>query len=227
MDYKKIDGICIAEENVNCDECELKNVVLCHFSKSFANKFLIGNTIYRILAIFITILVGILVNQWWMFVFYTLSTILVFFFIEPRLLCSHCPFYAKEGRFLRCWALRGMPKFWKFHPAPSTKLEKNLMLTFGAIIDLFPFVAAAIGIIGALMIGIKEILPIIIFILLIGSIISFIILVGAFQKLLMKGTCTKCVNFSCAMNKTPKELREIFLEKSPTMGKAWKNQKVS
>jgi len=51
---------CIADNNSNCFECELKDVLICNFEKSFANKFLIGNVFYRIFAILILILVGLI-----------------------------------------------------------------------------------------------------------------------------------------------------------------------
>ena len=60
MQYKKVDGICIAEENDACDDCELKSEVLCQFSKSYANKFLLGNFSYRILAIIIVMRTGLI-----------------------------------------------------------------------------------------------------------------------------------------------------------------------
>ncbi len=222
MQCKKVDGICVAESNTNCIDCDLRNDVLCHFSKKFANKFLLGNSIYRILAIIIAIFAGILTNQWWMFIIYTLSILLVFFLIEPRLLCSHCPFYAKEGKFLKCWALRGMPKLWKYRPEPSSQLEKRLMLIIGGFIDLFPFIVAVVGITGTIIIGIQGYFSLLIFSLLIVVTIIFTILVGVFDKLLRGGTCKKCINFSCSMNKTPEVIRNKFFQKNPTMAKAWK-----
>lgn len=222
MQCKKVDGICVAESNANCVDCDLRNDVLCHFSKKFANKFLLGNSIYRILAIIIAIFTGILTNQWWMFIIYTLSILLVFFLIEPRLLCSHCPFYAKEGKFLKCWALRGMPKFWKYRPEPSSQLEKSFMLIIGGFIDLFPFIVAVVGIIGSIIIGIQGYFSLLIFSLLIVVTIIFTILVGVFDKLLRGGTCKKCINFSCSMNKTPEVIRKKFFQQNPTIAKAWK-----
>ena len=189
MQCKKVDGICVAESDAICVDCELRNDVLCHFSKKFANKFLLGNSIYRILAVLMAIITGILTQQWWMAIIYVISIFLVFFLIEPRLLCSHCPFYAKQGKFLRCWALRGMPKLWKYRPEPTSQLEKSLMLILGGFIDLFPFIVAAVGIIGALIIGIQSYFSLFIFSLLIGITIAFIILVVVFDKYLRGGTC--------------------------------------
>jgi len=62
-----------------------------------------------------------------------------FLFIEPWLLCSNFPYYEKEGKFLKCCALRGMPKIRKYQPGPMTNIEKILMILIGAFIDLFSF----------------------------------------------------------------------------------------
>ncbi|MHA2296674.1 MAG: hypothetical protein ACXAEU_11380 [Candidatus Hodarchaeales archaeon] len=112
---------CVATGDSNCSECDLCNVLFCRFEKRFANKFTLGNTIYRVVALAVLFLAGIIVNQPWLMPIYLLGIILVFFIFEPRLLCSHCPFYEKEGKFLQCWALRGMPKLWKYRPGPITR----------------------------------------------------------------------------------------------------------
>jgi hypothetical protein len=135
---------CIVDEKSSCSECELNISLLCNFDKKFANRFLIGNTAYRILAIITLMFAGVLTEQYWMWIIYTIMVALTFVIIEPRLLCSHCPFYAKEGKFLKCWALRGMPKLWKYRPEPMSKKEKTTMLIFGTFIDLFPFIGVVL-----------------------------------------------------------------------------------
>ena len=65
---------------------------------------------------------------------YTGVLILTFFIIEPRLLCSHCPYYEKEGKVLKCWALRGMPKLWKY--AAVTQWVFDSIFLLGLIIIL-------------------------------------------------------------------------------------------
>lgn len=222
MKCEKVEGICIADENAKCDECELNGQVLCHFSKEFANKFLWGNILYRTLGTFITILAGYLTGQWWMLPTYIIAVLVTFSVIEPRLLCCHCPHYAKEGKVLKCWALRGMSKLWKYRPEPINETEKNIMLLVGGFIDLFPFITAGVGIFGAFIVGIEDVLSFGMLGLLIVLTVAFTVLVWYFDKFLRGGTCKKCLNFSCAMNKTSEEIREKFFQKSPTMANAWK-----
>ncbi len=216
---KKQPKNCIADKNSDCDECELNDLLLCNFDKKFADKFLLGNITYRILAIIILALVGFLMGLWWMVITYTIVLLLTFIVIEPRLLCSHCPFYAMEGKYLKCWALRGMPKLWKYRPEPINKKEKTVMLAIGAFIDLFPYVGSIIGIIwfllnptGNELLGTS---------LIVFSIV-FTVVVGYFAKILQGYACKRCPNISCAMNKTPDKVKEAFLEKNPKIKKAWK-----
>ncbi len=209
---------CIADEKSDCIECELNGKLLCIIDKKFANRFLIGNITYRILALTIFVMSGLLIGHWWMLISYAIILPLTFLVIEPRLLCSYCPFYEKEGKCLKCWALRGMPKLWKYRPGPATKIEKNVMLIFGTFIDVFPFVGSIWGIIhfalnttNNLFAGIS----------LIVITILFLIVATYFSKILLGNACKKCANFSCSMNKVPYEIVKIFLEKNPKMKEAW------
>lgn len=210
---------CIANEDSNCSECELKDHLICRFDDSFSNKFLLGNTAYRVVALVILYLAGVILDQFWLMPIYLGGIILVFFILEPRLLCSHCPFYEKKGKVLKCWALRGMPKLWNYHPGPITRIEKIAMLSLGAFIDLFPF----IGIVGGLLAFILNPLDnLLLGILLIIFTFVFIALMIYFSKVLLGYACQRCPNFSCAMNKTPSNIITVFLNKNPVMKRAWK-----
>lgn len=209
---------CIADENSNCVECEIEGELICFVDKRFANKFTIGNIIYRLLAVTIYVLTGLLFGQWWMLITYTIIVLLTFLIIEPRLLCSHCPYYEKEGKFLRCWALRGMPKLWKYRPEPISNTEKYVMLTIGAFIDLFPFIGFIWGII-YFALNFEENLVLGVSLIVVS--ILFLIVVGYFSKVLLGNACKKCANFSCGMNKVPKEIINQFLEKNPKMKESW------
>lgn len=222
MHCERVDGICLADDHANCDECELNGLVLCHFSKEFANKFLLGNIIYRAIATLIAIVAGALTGLWWIAPVYLITVLVTFLIIEPRLLCCHCPQYAKEGRLLKCWALQGMPKLWRYRPEPINSTEKMLMLLIGGFIDLFPFIAVAVGFISIFTGGVAAAFSNYIFWLLIALTTMFTILVWYFDKFLRGGACKKCLNFSCAMNKTPDDIQKKFFQKSPTMRDAWK-----
>ena len=209
---------CIADETSNCMECELKGELICFVERKFANRFTIGNILYRLFAVVILIFSGLIIGHWWMLISYVSVVILTFTIIEPRLLCSHCPFYEKEGKCLKCWALRGMPKLWKYRPEPATKTEKLLMLIFGGFIDLFHFVGSIWGIIFFALNYRDYLFP---GIAIIISTILFLTVAGYFSKILMGYACKKCANFSCPMNKTSKGVLKEFLKKNPKLKEAW------
>jgi hypothetical protein len=67
-------------------------------------------------------LTSLLVDHWWFFISYLVIIILNFGVLETKFLCSHCPYYADDGRILHCLALDGSPKFWKYNPEPMSEL---------------------------------------------------------------------------------------------------------
>ena len=92
------------------------------------------------------------------------------------------------------------------------------MLFFGTYIDLFPFLGMIWGLVhfglnvdGNLAKGIS----------LVAISVIFVVIVGYFSKVLLGNNCKKCANFSCAMNKVPKEIIDTFLKKNPEMKEAW------
>ncbi|MHA1619631.1 MAG: hypothetical protein ACTSVZ_10155 [Promethearchaeota archaeon] len=157
-------------------------------------------------------------GQWWPMWTYGALVALTFIIIEPRLLCSHCPFYALEGKTLRCGGLWGMPKFWKYRPGPITSMEQNMMFVLGAIIDMAPLIGAIINIIAFFLSPTKSFL---LGLGMFGSIVVFLGLVYYLSLVLLKDRCKRCPNFSCKMNQTPSEYIRIFLAKNPVMRRAW------
>ncbi|MCK4777040.1 MAG: hypothetical protein KAS39_01610, partial [Actinomycetia bacterium] len=129
---------------------------------------------------------------------------MLFFFTlwEIRILCSHCPYYAEKGKTIHCIANYGMPKLWKYRPGPVSMAEK-IQLFIGFIILFgypFPF----------MIIGRK-------YMLAVFSLWGVILFFWTLQKY----TCTKCVNFSCPLNRVEKEVVDQYLRKNPVMRKAW------
>ena len=51
--------------------------------------------------------------------------------------------------------------------------------------------------------------------------VLFLVIVIYFSNVLLGNSCKKCANFSCAMNKVPKEIIDAFLKKNPEMKEAW------
>jgi hypothetical protein len=137
---------------------------------------------------------------------------MIFFFLiwEPPILCAHCPFYAEgDSKILRCSINYGFLKTAKYKPGPANLWEKIQFLVGANIMFIIPLVFLAISQNLAawqkwLFIGL----------LVFGVILWYIVLQWKI--------CTDCINFSCILNRVPKEIRDEFLKKNPEMYEAWK-----
>jgi hypothetical protein len=124
-----------------------------------------------------------------------------FLFIwEARVLCSHCPFWAGEGRILRCHANYGVIKIWKFDPRPMNSWEKAQFIGATLIFIGYPF--------PFLIMGGKY------------GLTAVALLAGALAAAaLWTRACSRCVHFSCPLNHAPDPLVEAYLEKNPMMSR--------
>ncbi len=213
-----LSNFCFKPDNEECKECSIKDVILCRFTRKEKIGFALGNLTYRILASAIFFFFFLITQIWWVIWVYIILVVLTFLILEPRLLCSHCPFYALEGRSLKCGGLWGMPKIWRYRPEPISRWEQNLMVLIGAIIDISPILGIFLGFIAFFLSPIKSIFY------LIGLIVVSILFIGLayyFGTVLLGDRCKRCPNFSCRMNKVPEEYRRQFLDKNPIMKFAW------
>jgi hypothetical protein len=135
-----------------------------------------------ILPFFVTTIAGVIRSGfgWWLFGWLGYS--LFFFFVwEARVLCSHCPFWAAEGRVLHCHANYGVVKLWKNRPEPMSRSEQIQFLIGVLLLVLYPLVFMIIAQ-EYLLAGIGTV-----------SAVSF-------GYLLRRNICIRCVNFSCPVN---------------------------
>ena len=124
---------CTWKDEAICEDCELKGELLCRYSKEAVVCFRRRHFGFRAISFLVTVVASWLTGLWIMLIIYAAVTILNFAFIETYYLCRHCPFYAKEGRTLKCITLEGIPRIWKYNPAPSRiakmKIRSHLMKT--------------------------------------------------------------------------------------------------
>lgn len=189
---------CIQKDTEMCEECAIKDKLICHFQ----SKYLLSFVSFFIFFV-ITCFIGIIISGYGWFLLGWVGFWLFFFeFWEIRILCSHCPFYAEEGKTIHCMANYGSVKIWKFHPEPMDLSEKIQLIIGFFILMGYPLIFLILG---------KE------FIILL---IAFIEIVLFFSFLEIK-RCAKCLNFSCPFNRVKKEVVDNFLKKNPIMRKAW------
>ncbi len=211
---------CVAADGIECEDCNLDKIIMCKFSKRQTIVFIICNTCYRLNALAIFYFIGSILNTWWMMWAYGLFIAITFFVIEPGLICSHCPFYAKEGKFLKCGGLWGIPKLWKYHLEPVKKWKKIAMLVVGFIFELIPL----FGIVGNIILFLIDPHPPFYYeIILIITTIVFIGLAYYHLKVLLGSRCKKCPHFSCPLNNVPARYVQLFLNKNIVMRTAWED----
>lgn len=217
MNNKNPYSICTWDEQSECDKCEINGMLICKSDKQFRKKFISFHLTFRITVFLGLALVSTMTKNWWIFFVYALGVILNFGILEPRLLCSHCPFYAEKSKFLHCNTLYGLPKLWKYRPEPINKTEKVLQLICGGFVDLYPVVLFLYGIFIAFKTNAtpSECLAII------SMTVILILLMYILNGIIQGEVCTKCPNFSCVMNKVPKVKRDAYIEQNPIIKSAW------
>jgi hypothetical protein len=195
---KNLNDSCIWKDSKECNDCDIRDKVICHFHIKYLLSF-----VGLFFLFVITVFIGIIISGYGWYLFGWIGFWIFFFeFWEIRILCSHCPFYAEEARTLHCIANYSSLKIWKYHPEPMNTSEKIQLIVGFIILVGYPLIFLILG---------RQ------FIILIISIIEILI----FFSFLLIRRCGKCVNFSCPFNRVDKECVDIFLKNNPTMRKAW------
>ena len=200
--------ICIWKVEVNCEHCNLDEILFCRPKPKYAFLFAIP-----LLIAIIPTVIGILffsgINGIWKIIILGIWFAYGFFFLniwESQMLCNHCPYYANDSeKYLRCPIDRGKLKTGSYDPGP-TSLSEKIQFIIGTIILIgypLPFL-------------IIENLWIFLIFWTIG-IISWIFT-------LQVKVCKDCVNFACPLNRVPKSIRDDFFKRNPVIRKAWEQK---
>ncbi|MFX0168182.1 MAG: lysostaphin resistance A-like protein [Candidatus Hodarchaeota archaeon] len=146
---------------------------------------------------------GLIISGLGLFLIIWLVFLVVFLQVwENRILCSHCPYYGKEGRVLRCHGNYGLYKLWKYNPGPMNRSERIQFIIGVVVIFGYPF---------PFLIWSQQ------WLLLAFTSLGAI----GLATILFGWLCLRCVNFSCPFNRVPKNAVDEFLRQNPEMKKAW------
>lgn len=208
---------CTCVDESVCGDCSLEDLLNCRYDEELVMCFRKRHLPYRALALLTVGIASLVTNVWWMFLAYAVVTLLNFTLVESWYLCRHCPFYAKEGSTLHCITLKGMPRLWRYDPAPLNRTDRMAMLLVGGFIDLFPVVAGAYAAWALFTVGADTVLVAAIAAMTI-LMLDVSVYIGRF---LADNYCVKCVNFSCVMSKTPKAVADEYLQRNPFMREIW------
>jgi hypothetical protein len=118
-------GICTWKDESACADCRLQSELGCRLDMR-AFQFSTASQIPSlVLSVFGLVLVGVATASWWPLVAFGAACLALWDLgLETRVLCSHCPFWAEEGKTLHCLALTGSPKIWHYHQGPLAPWEK-------------------------------------------------------------------------------------------------------
>ncbi len=190
--------ICTWRPASACADCSLAGKLKCRFDWGDLGHFMATFAGFAIPAV-----IGVVRGGYGWYLLGWAAFLMIFFQLwEIRILCSHCPYYAEKGRTLHCIANYGSFKAWKYHPEPISKAETVQLVVGFTILGGYPFPFMLLG----------------------GQFAWALVAAWGlflFFWTLRKYTCSQCVNFSCFMNTVPQEVVDVYLERNPTMKKAW------
>ncbi len=218
-------NICTFDPNSNCNECKNKDKLDCKLDKNQQKISMLAVFSSLIIGVFGLIIIGLIIDNWWILIFYIVFIFLFFFVIEISLTCSHCPYYAQKSRHLDCPGNNIFPKIWKFHPEPMRRYEKVGSTIGFVMISAIPLLSQLYGIWFFLSNNPNTSLIFVfgLFGVLLATILSFLM----FYSLFLLTFCSRCINFSCPFNKVPQELIDEYLKRNPVIKDAWKKSEIT
>jgi hypothetical protein len=213
-------NICTWNDQAVCQNCNIQGDLSCRWDKRLLIGFH-GIAWQPVLTAIIGMLVvGFLTGMWWLLYSYAIYFLIMFGVFEIRFLCSHCPYYAEEGKILHCLANHGSYKFWSYHPEPMNKFEK-FMMYFLIVTTFFVFPLSVMGYgIGYLAVNYSA-YGLISLLGLIGIAAANLTTAISFALTLKTFYCSNCVNFSCPLNSVPEQVINEYLKINPYMRRAW------
>ncbi len=213
-------NICTWKDPAFCNGCSLQHKLACKWDKKILLGFHGISWPPTLTAAIGMAIVGTMTSVWWPIYAYVIYFLLMFGFIEIKFLCSHCPYYAEEGKVLHCLANHGSPKIWSYNPRPLNRFEKFMMyFLIATVFFVFPLSVFGYGIFYLILNyadhGLIALLG------LIGIMLSNLISSASFAGTLKTFYCSQCVNFSCPLNTVPKPAVDTYLRKNRIMREAW------
>ncbi len=213
-------GLCTFDPNAPCSTCGNKGEIFC---KPDENKVIVSHLLegsFIIMAILGTGLTSMLLRNVWPVLTFSIFSALFFLVIQPRITCSHCPYYAEDRFFLHCTENHFSPKIWRYHPEPITKWEKIGTVIGFAFLGAYPLLVELYGVY-TFLIDYSDLVSLL---GVIGVFIGTLLTLVLFYVIFFLLYCPHCVNFSCVFNKVPEKYIQLYLERNPVIKQAWGKQ---
>jgi len=146
---------------------------------------------------------------WWL-VAVGIGAALFTLVLEARINCSHCPEWRgrcslqRDTRLLRCYAVYGVKRLFRYHPEPAMRWEKAVWIAGSLTLVVVPLVFLVID-------GVYSLAVIGLLCVILGTIT------------LRRMVCRRCVCFGCPMNAADDALIQSVLTQCPEMGTVWRD----
>lgn len=177
---------CPVDESLHC---HFRPIELTHFLVICAPSFIIGG-------------VALWAVAWWVLAIWVAMAVGYFGFFEVRVMCSHCPHYAEEGKSLQCRANHGSPKLWTYRPGPMSTPET--LGFFGGMALVWGYPLAFLVAIGSWLL-----------------LLLYVLTTAGFFMTLKMFLCSQCINFACPLNGVDQARRELFFARNPSVAEHW------
>jgi small-conductance mechanosensitive channel len=211
--------LCTLDPNSDCETCGNNKVLDCKLDRR--QTVVTTLVIYSFIVVSVVglYLVGSVTQAWWVLIVFVVFVPLFFVVIEPRITCSHCPYYAEQRLRFNCPGNMLTPKLWKYHPEPMNKYEQLGTLIGFIFFGAFPIFVELYGI-WVLLAEDLNIMDAPLLELLV-IMVATIILISMLYAVFLFVFCKKCVNFSCQFNQVPKSVADRYIKANPVMREAW------
>lgn len=213
--------LCTFDPDAPCSTCSNDGEIFC---KPDDSKVVVSHLLeasFLIMAVFGTGLTSILLGSLWPVLVFSVFSLLFFLVIQPRITCSHCPYYAEDRLFLHCTENHFSPKIWRYHPEPITRWEKIGTAVGFAFLGAFPLLVEAYG----MFVFLKSNPSVVSLLGVVGVFVGTMLTLALFYVVFFLLYCPHCVNFSCVFNKVPDQYVLQYLERNSVMKQAWDQQK--
>ena len=211
-------GNCTIDVKSACDACRINGKLACKFDRKTLQGFMAIGFPPVILALFGLALTGSITGHWWLLIVYAVFTFGMLGAVEMFFLCRHCPYYAASGNTIVCIGNYGSLKLLPYNPAPMNRFERFCMRAFVALaFFVLPLAGNGYGLFTLLSGSYDSAAVIAMTGIILGCILSSV----TFVVSLKTWFCTKCVNFSCPLNRVPKETVDEYLNMNQVMKDAW------
>lgn len=218
---------CTIQKDKSCGGCSFHVTKSCERGNPRRGKIILAS-----LASFLLVSFGGLAaaswctGAWWALPLHLLFWCIYYGGIELLLHCPRCPYWDDRDTTISCLLHAGIPKprwaffekLLRYSPKPYTRLEQTVLQICNYYGTLFP-----LAMIGWALIQVRSSGPALANMVAVAAL--YMLAAAWFLYYVYSRCCTRCVHFSCPVNRQPDERIREYLSKNPELKEAWVHAK--